>query len=56
MKENKSKIISIFLCIIIAVLFAFAITFTLIKNDMKAKEKYYNDQNSQIEELLDEED
>ena len=53
MKESKSKKgVTIFLCILIAVLFALAIVFTIIKNDLRAKEKYYNEQNQIINEQI----
>lgn len=56
MKTTKSKFLTIFLCVIIAMLFAVSIIFTLIKNDMLAKEKYYREQNEIIAPKVDDVD
>ena len=56
MNKSKGKAVTIFLCVLIALLFVLSVTFTLIKNDLRAKEKYYNEQNQIIKPIIDEED
>ena len=55
MKGTKNKVLTIFLCALIAILFSISIIFTLIKNDMLAKEKYYREQNEIITPKVDDE-
>ena len=52
MKETKSKKLTIFLVVLIGILFALSIIFTIIKNDLRAKDEYYRNQNQIITEQL----
>lgn len=52
MKQKNRKTLTIFLCVMIAILFTTAIVFTLVKNHLDREREYYDNQNQIIEEQL----